>query len=96
MKLKKVSVQSNSHEKKKLLVFFLEQMDAYLKPDEKIEKYEKIQEAESKQAEEAVKRKKKRRRIRAKNFKPERILLHITHTRDGQPRKFKTQKCVIL
>ena len=75
-------------------------MDSYLKPDEKIEKYEKIQEEEEKHAEETAKlRKKKRRRIRAKNFKPsQRILLHVTHTKDGKRRKsldFKN-KCVIL
>ena len=74
-------------------------MDSYLKPDEKIEKYEKIhEEQEQKQSEEAAKLRKKKRRIRAKNFKPGRILLHVTHTKDGQKRKsldFKN-KCVIL
>ena len=75
-------------------------MDSYLKPDEKIEKYEKIKkEKEQKQSEEVAKlRKKKRRRIRAKSFKPGRILLHVTHTKDLQKRKsldFKN-KCVIL
>lgn len=74
-------------------------MDSYLKPDEKIEKYEKIQEEEEKHAEETAQlRKKKRRRNRAKNFKPERIMLHVTHTKDGKRRKsldFKN-KCVIL
>ena len=76
-------------------------MDSYLKPDEKIEKYEKIQEKEEKrQEEEAAKlRKKKRRRIRAKNFKAGRILLHATHSKDGKARKildFKDHKCIIL
>ena len=86
---------------KKSCFISLLQMDSYLKPDEKIEKYE--EKYKRKKTRSFLKKlpnyeRKKRRRIRAKNFKPERILLHVTHTKDGKKRKsldFKN-KCVIL
>ncbi len=69
-------------------------MDSYLKPDERIEKYERKEEeeVERRQSDATGRRRKKRRRLRAKNFRPSRILLHVTHTRD----KIKDSQCVIL
>ncbi len=73
-------------------------MDAYLKPDEKKDKYEKkAEEEEKKEIEDAVKRKKKRRRFRArvKSVVPKGIIrLHKSNKK--RMSHFKENNCVIL